>query len=75
MQQDLNVDLFGLDNIPCSNLECGNVYFDSVILLKRVPAIMSPSGKEMEYAVQLLKCTSCGRVRYPGGPEEATVIK
>lgn len=74
MNQQPNIDLFGLENIPCSNSECGNIYFDSVIVLKKVPAIMSPNGQEMEYAVQLLKCTSCGKVRYPGNETEEAVI-
>lgn len=66
----LQEDVYDFPNILC---ECGNEYFQSVIILKEVPALMSPNGQKLEYAIQLLKCTECGKVRYPDGSGVVTV--
>jgi len=72
MTNNVTVDLFNLKTIKC---HCGGELFESVMLLKEVPAIMSPNGQEMEYAVQLLRCISCGDVRYPGNEGKGKLIE
>ena len=42
--------------------ECGHYVFGSAVVLKRVSALMSPTGEEMTVPVQVFNCQKCGGV-------------
>ena len=44
----------------CEN--CENLYFSPVIRLKRISPLMSPTGKEAIYPVQVMSCTKCNEI-------------
>lgn len=44
---------------------CGGMVFEEKMAFKKISAIMSPSGKEEIFPMNLVVCTSCGLV-----PEE-----
>ena len=43
--------------------KCGGVYFEYVLTVVRIPAVVSPSGVECCGEEVLLRCRGCGRVR------------
>ena len=49
-----------LDDVVCS--ECGNVTFLPVLILKRVSALLSPTGKEQTISMPTFACNACGNV-------------
>jgi len=48
--------------------DCGGMVFESAIVLKKISAIVSPSGKEEMYPLEILVCKKCGKV-----PDELNV--
>jgi hypothetical protein len=62
-QQKLNVDLSQAEDIGCD--KCENLYFTPVVMIKRLSALLSPTGQEVKFPVQLFQCTSCGAVESP----------
>jgi uncharacterized Zn finger protein len=60
MSQQINVDLSKADDITCEN--CGNYTFQEVALMKRLSAIMSPTGKEAIVPVPTFACNACGYI-------------
>ena len=42
--------------------ECGSEIFQPAVLLRRVSALVSPSGKETVMPVQIFACIKCGHV-------------
>ena len=53
----------GFKTVTC---QCGGVLFDMGLIIKIIPALLSPTGKETEYPMQVLICKKCGKV-----PEES----
>ena len=47
-------------NVVCP--KCGCQTFKEVFILKRVSAILSPTGKEELYPIPLFACSSCGEI-------------
>jgi hypothetical protein len=70
MQQDLRpkIDLRNCDTIKCEN--CGGIYFREVILLKRVPALMTGSPEDTNVPFSVTKCDSCGHINKGFNPFE-----
>jgi uncharacterized Zn finger protein len=62
MQQDLRpkIDLRQCDNVICEN--CGGIYFREVVLLKRVPALMTGSHEDTNVPFSVTKCDNCGHI-------------
>lgn len=50
-------------NVVCP--KCGSKTFQEVVVLKKVSAILSPSGKEELYPIPAFICSKCGEM-----PEE-----
>ena len=49
MQQDdqrINIDIGQAEDVPCK--KCENLYFLPVVSVKRLSALLSPTGKEVE---------------------------
>jgi uncharacterized protein CbrC (UPF0167 family) len=59
-QQKMRVNLQDAEDVVCE--ECENNYFSPAIIIKRVSALLSPSGQEMMAPVQLFQCNKCGHV-------------
>ena len=54
------VDLKEAETIKCS--KCSNYLFITSFVLKRLSAILSPSGQEALIPVQVYSCGNCGAV-------------
>jgi DNA-directed RNA polymerase subunit RPC12/RpoP len=59
-QSQQQIDLSKADTIKCD--ECGNYLFITAHVIKRISAIMSPSGQEALVPVQVYSCGNCGQV-------------
>jgi uncharacterized Zn finger protein len=55
---NLNIDLSQAEDIICK--ACGNYTFQNVFVMKKVSAIMSPTGKEGVVPVPTFACNACG---------------
>jgi len=51
-------------NITC---ECGSKLFIEAVVLKKLSALYSPTGKEQIYPIPVYVCSKCGKI-----PEELT---
>lgn len=71
--QDLTpkIDLRQCDNVKCEN--CGGIFFREVLLLKRVPALMTGSREDTNVPFSVTKCDSCGHVNKGFNPFEEEV--
>ena len=75
MGQQLNVDLSKADDVTCER--CGNYTFEEVTLMKRMSALISPTGKEAIVPIPTFACNACGHINrgflpvLPKGMEEA----
>ena len=57
---NVNVKLDQTEELTCD--ECGCAAFKSVFLLRKVSALLSPSGKETVFPIQVFSCDSCGHI-------------
>ena len=57
---EVQLDLGEADTITCD--ECGNASFIQSFFLKKISALMSPTGKEAIVPVQVFSCGNCGKV-------------
>lgn len=74
MNPQLNVDLSKADDVVCER--CGNYTFTQVMLMKRMSALISPTGKEAIVPIPTFSCNACGHINrqflpvLPKGMEE-----
>jgi uncharacterized Zn finger protein len=59
-QPQINVDLSQADDITCEN--CGNYTFNEVMLMKRLSALLSPTGKDAVIPIPTFACNACGYI-------------
>ena len=59
-QQQIRVNLDDADDVVCE--ECSNLYFSPTFRMKRVSALLSPTGKEVIVPGQTFQCTECKHV-------------
>lgn len=59
-QQQINVDLSNAQDIVCEN--CGNYTFEEVLLMKKLSALLSPTGKEAIIPIPTFACNACGYI-------------
>lgn len=59
-QPRMNVDLSNALDITCE--QCGSRTFREVCFIKRVSALVSPTGKEAVVPVSTFSCSNCGHV-------------
>lgn len=55
-----NVDLSSALDVVCES--CGSKQFREVAFIKKVSALISPTGKEMIVPVATFACAGCGHV-------------
>lgn len=74
--QRINVDLSNALDVVCE--DCGNATFVEVAFVKRVSALVSPTGKEAVIPVGTFACSACGYVNkefYPFPAQQPAVAK
>lgn len=54
----VNVDLSNASDVVCEN--CGNYTFVPVMMMKRLSALISPTGQEAVIPIQTFSCNACG---------------
>lgn len=59
-QQSININLSEADDISCDN--CGGKLFSPAFMIKRISALMSPTGQETLAPIQIFKCDACSHV-------------
>lgn len=59
-QQQINIDLSQCQDVVCES--CKGYFFLSGFSIKRISALMSPTGKEMIVQVPYLICFNCGQI-------------
>ena len=59
-KQQMNIDIKDAEDIKCE--ECKNVYFTPVVMIKKLSALISPTGQEIMAPVQLFQCSVCSHV-------------
>ena len=57
---EVKVDLAQAENIQCD--KCTNYLFITSYVLKKISALMSPTGQEGIVPVQVYSCGNCGHV-------------
>ena len=58
--QQTQVDINDTEMIKCD--DCGNASFIQAFFLRRLSALMSPTGQEAMIPVQIYSCGNCGKV-------------
>jgi len=56
----VNIDLQNAHDVVCE--ECGSRTFREVVCIRRVSALLSPTGKEAVVPVGTFSCALCGHV-------------
>ena len=51
-----------LSQAPWMKCECGNEIFTGSVMFKKISALLSPSGKEEIYPIEVLMCTKCNKI-------------
>ena len=59
-QQQINIDLSTASSIECD--ECQHTEFVPAFIIKKVSALMSPTGAETMVPVQIFKCGKCNHI-------------
>ena len=67
-KQQVQVDLEKAETMTC--LECNNKIFIQGYVIKKISAIMSPTGQEVIAPVQVFNCGNCGEILPLGDTDE-----
>jgi hypothetical protein len=59
-KQQLRIDASSAKDVVCDN--CGGLFFEPVVILKRLSALTSPTGEEMIFPGQLFRCADCKHI-------------
>jgi hypothetical protein len=59
-QQQIKINLEDLEQIECK--DCAGKEFDLVWVLRKIPAMLSRTGKESIFPVSYFRCKSCLKV-------------
>lgn len=51
-----------MKNFKTLTCDCGGMLFESGVVFKKISAIVSPSGQEELYPLEVLICKKCGKV-------------
>ena len=64
-KQQVKVDLTDAETMTCQ--KCDNKIFLQGYVIKRISAIVSPTGQEVIAPIQVFNCGSCGELLDIGG--------
>ena len=59
-QQQVQIDLSDADTMKCQ--KCENSIFIQGYVIKRISAIVSPTGEEVIAPIQVFNCGNCGEM-------------
>ena len=59
-QQQVQIDLSDADTMKCQ--KCGNTIFIQGYVIKKISAILSPTGEEVIAPIQVFNCGNCGEM-------------
>lgn len=59
-QQQIRVNLKDAEDIKCDECDC--LYFKPAVMIKKLSALISPTGQDTMVPVQLFQCSKCGHV-------------
>ena len=68
MNQQIASQLKNAEDATCD--ECGCTSFAPVFIIKRLSALISPTGQEMNVPIQLFQCAKCSHVNKEWMPDE-----
>ena len=68
MEQRLNVDLSSASDVVCES--CSGRVFVAVALIKKVSALVSPNGREINAPIQTFACHKCGHINAEFDPTQ-----
>ena len=58
--QQVQVDLSQAETMKCE--DCGNYVWIKATVIKRISALMSPTGQEALAPIEIYSCGNCGKV-------------
>ena len=64
------IDMSKLTTAQCPAMGCEETAFYQLFGVKKLSALVSPSGKEMIMQVPVFKCSACGETWRPEGQGE-----
>ena len=64
-KQKVQLDLKDAETMTCQ--KCGNTIFIQGYVIKRISAILSPTGEEVIAPIQVFNCGNCGTMLDLGG--------
>lgn len=67
-QQQVHVDMTQTTEVKCD--ECRSDRFEQVVKMRRLSAILSPTGKEALIPMPVFACKNCGHVNEEFLPQE-----
>jgi|TARA_R110000824_G_scaffold158971_1_gene333104 DNA-directed RNA polymerase subunit RPC12/RpoP len=59
-QPQTQIDIKDTEMVKCD--DCGNASFIQAFFLRRLSALMSPTGQEALIPIQIYSCGNCGKV-------------
>lgn len=59
-KQKLNIDISDAQGVTC--LECGSENFDMKYQIRKISALLSPTGQDVIIPIQVFACSKCGIV-------------
>lgn len=60
MQQTININLKDAQDVKCT--ECEGEVFVPAFLIKKISALVSPTGQEVLAPVQVFQCSNCQHI-------------
>jgi predicted nucleic acid-binding Zn ribbon protein len=59
-KQKIQLDINQTTNVTCS--ACNGMFFEPVLMFKKVSALLSPTGKEAILPIESYACKNCGNI-------------
>ena len=68
-QMQMNIDFEQITPVVCD--ECGHDVFTQALKMRKISALLSPTGQETMIPVQAFACVKCGHINKDFLPKEA----
>lgn len=78
-QPQVNFDISQAEDVTCER--CGNYTFEQIMLMKKISALVSPTGKDAVVPIPTFSCNACGHINkgflpvLPKNQEDSTLSK
>lgn len=59
MDQQKTLDI---SHLPWQECGCGSILFVKAGISKKLPALLSPDGRQQDIVVEVLQCTACKKI-------------